>query len=191
MGALPPGVASRLRELPRELQEHTQRVREVARELASWHGVDSVPVDLAAAAHDLARAAEADVVLEEARRNGLKIYPVEERLPVLLHGAVAALWLERTEGVVDRRVLEAVRWHSTGRSCMGPVAKVVFLADKLDPYKIIRYPYLEEVRSLARKSLDQAILEFLNRELAYRLHEGYLIHPESLELRNELIAALG
>ena len=107
-----------------------------------------------------------------------------------MHGHVAALWLQREGGVEDDEVLEAVRWHTTGRRGMGAVAKVVFLADKLDPDKIGRYPYLNEIRRLAEESLDRALLEFLDQGLANFLREGQMIHPESVELRNELLVTL-
>jgi predicted HD superfamily hydrolase involved in NAD metabolism len=157
--------------------------------LAARHDVDPGPVDLGAATHDLARATKGGALLAEALRHGVKPHPVEEQVPMLLHGTVAALWLEHRFAISDQRVIEAVRWHSTGKSGMGSVARVVFLADKLDPEKVRRYPYLDEIRTLATESMDRAILEFLNRSLAHLIDGGALIHPESLKLRNELIIA--
>ena len=74
---------------------------------------------------------------------------------------------------------------------MGPVAKAVFLADKMDPAKSSRYPYIEEIRALATESLDQAILAFLNHQLKDSVQRGWLIHPATLSLRNELTITLG
>ena len=74
---------------------------------------------------------------------------------------------------------------------MGAVAKVVFLADKLDPRKVERYPYLERVALLAQDSLDAAILEYLRNELEYLLRQGLLIHPASIGLRNHLMIQMG
>ena len=74
---------------------------------------------------------------------------------------------------------------------MGAVAKVVFLADKLDPRKVERYPYLERVALLAQDSLDAAILEYLSNELEYLLRQGMLIHSASVGLRNDLIIQMG
>ena len=161
----------------------------MARDLAARHGVDPGPVDLAVASHDLARAMKGDALLLEARRCKLEVGPVEERVPTLLHGAVAAAWLERNGGVSDRRVLEAVHWHSTGKAGMGSIEKVVFLADKLDPDKVKRDPRLERVERLAQDSLDGALLEFLDLQLKSLVSRGSLIHSGSIELRNELLAA--
>ena len=70
---------------------------------------------------------------------------------------------------------------------MSEVAKVVFLADKLDPRKVARFPYLERVGELSKRSLDLAILEYLNRTIEYFLGNGNLVHPASIEFRNELL----
>ena len=191
MRELPASIEARLRQLPTGLRDHIERAREVGRELAELHGVDADIVDLGIAAHDVARALKGDALLEQARHYRLNPHGVELRSPLLLHGPVAALWLEHEDGIVDQRVLEAVRWHTTGREGMGTPAKVVFLADKLDPQKVRQYPDLEAIRSLAERSLDRALLAFINQQLRYLLEMDHLIHPSSLELRNELIAVSG
>ena len=190
MSGLPSGVLERLRELPEGLQGHVQRVRDVAVELARRYRVDAALVDLGAAAHDVARATDSAALLEEARRMGLAIHPVERKAPFLLHGPVAAAWLEQEDTIADPRVLEAIRWHTVGRRAMGMVAKVVFLADKLGPEKVACCANLVVVAALARESLDRALLEYLNQEMLSILRRGGLVHPECLELRNELAIAL-
>ena len=190
MSEIPSVIKSRLLALPKGLREHIERSREIGRSLAQRHNVDVARVDIGIAAHDLARALNGDALLEQAERYGLRLHPVEQRSPILLHGLIAALWLEREDGFDDEVVLEAVRWHTTGKRGMGAVAKAVFLADKLDPNKVRRYPYLSEIQRLAEESMDRAILDFLDQGLLYFVREGQLIHPESVELRNELMMAL-
>ena len=190
MTDLPPAVEDRLQRLPRGLRDHVERTRDLARELARIHGVDEGPVDVGAAAHDLARALRGEALLAEARRTGLHVGFVEERVPILLHGPVAATWIAGPDGVDDPRVIEAVRWHSTGRRGFGPVEKVIFLADKLDPDKVSRNPRLRDLPALARESLDAAIVGFLDQSIADLLRQGGLIHPASIEFRNELVTGL-
>ncbi|MCI0439878.1 MAG: bis(5'-nucleosyl)-tetraphosphatase (symmetrical) YqeK [Chloroflexi bacterium] len=187
MATLPVAIEARLRKLPRGLREHVERVREVGQTLARRHGADPHRVDIGIAAHDLFRAEKSGELLDIAERLGLNVHPVERRAPMLLHGPIAALWLEDHARLSDAEILESVRWHTTGHEGMSELAKVVFLADKLDPQKIARYGYLERVRALAQESLDAALLEYLNQNLAYLLREGDLIHPASLDLRNELM----
>ena len=165
-----------------------ERAREVGQELAIRYGVDAVTVDLGIAAHDLARALKADALLSEAHSYGINPGLVERHEPLLLHGPVAARWLEHDDQCDNDAVIQAVRWHTTGFAGMDEVAKTVFLADKLDPYKVRRYPYLKKVQSLASEDLDTAIVEYLDRQIEYLLNRGLLIHPASLEFRNHLIA---
>ena len=190
MAELPIAVQQRLVRLPRGLQDHVERVRVLAGDLAMAHGIERDIVDLAAAAHDLARASNGETLLDEARRFRIRIHPVERRVPALLHGRVAALWLENDDAVSDGRVLEAVRWHTTGKTDMDPVAKVVFVADKLEPEKVSHDPGLEHIMADAYDSLDQAILELVDHQIARLIRSRDLIHPASLKLRNDLISGL-
>ncbi len=66
----------------------------------------------------------------------------------------------------------------------------MFLADKLDPHKVNRYPYLAEFKTLAEKNLDVALLKFLDRQLTWLIEQGSLIHPASIEARNDLLTKL-
>ena len=184
-------VQERLDLLPPGLREHVERVRALAGDLAARHGVEREPVDLGAMAHDLARAMTGDALLAEARRLGIRVRPVEERTPILLHGPVAARWLEDTGGLRDEQVVQAVRWHTTGNRGMGPAAKVVYLADKLEPDKVRREPGLEGPLALAHDSVDEALLALVDHQIASLLRQRYSIHPASIEMRNELLAGLG
>ena len=78
-----------LQALPRGLQDHLERVRESARALATIHSVPLEAVELAALGHDLARACSAETLLKQAREWHLDVHPIEEQVPILLHGPVA------------------------------------------------------------------------------------------------------
>lgn len=183
-------IARRVDDLPEGLRQHTYRVQAIAQELARGHGLDEEKVRLGSLAHDIARAMKGKQLLQKAHELGITVHSVEARLPVLLHGPVGAELLRRVDGLEDRDIYEAVYWHSVAHSELPPAAKVVFLADKLDPQKVSRYPFLPQLRDVAASNLDRAILDFLNRELISQLQQGSLVHPVSLDARNELIAKI-
>lgn len=187
MANLPDAIESQLKALPEGLQNHVMRAREVGQHLARRHGADMGRVDIGIAAHDLFRATKGSELLKMADNSGLKVHPVERETPLLLHGPIASFWIEEEARLDDCEILDSVRWHTTGRQCMSLLEKVVFLADKLDPRKIAKYPYLERVDSIAQESLDEALLEYVDQNLAFLISEGILVHPASIELRNELI----
>ncbi len=177
--------------LPKGLQDHLHRTRETALELASLHVVDTTKVELAALGHDLLRARKSNQLLEESRACGLTIHPVEEQVPILLHGPLAAQRLEKECGITDAEVLEAVRWHSTACAGMGPVGLVVFLADKLEPHQVEGNPQLRRLVAVAQESLERAAADYLTAEMASLLARGSLLHPASVEARNDLLMRLG
>ena len=187
MSGLPETIEARLKRLPSGLRDHIERSRVISQELAILHGVDARSADIGTAAHDLARALNRPDLLSQAENLGLDIGLVERHEPILLHGPVAARWLVSDDNDLGVEVLEAVAWHTTGRTGMSDVAKVVFLADKLDPRKVARFPYLARVADMSKHSLDSAILEYLDRTIEYFLDNGNLVHPMSIEFRNELL----
>ena len=70
---------------------------------------------------------------------------------------------------------------------MTPLAKVVFLADMVEPGR--DFPGVEELRRLARKDLDKAMLLAYSNTIRYLLDEGLLIHPHCISGYNELLLA--
>jgi predicted HD superfamily hydrolase involved in NAD metabolism len=136
---------------------HQQRTAAVARELAAIHGVDPDHAELAALLHDIADHYSDAELLALARRYGIPVSATAARVPKLLHGAVGAEILRCEYGVRDVELLDAVRDHITGGPRMGPLAKVLFVADKIEPGRDWHYHGLDSVRELARVSLDEAI----------------------------------
>jgi len=182
-------VQRRVDLLPAGLQTHIYRVVEIARQLAHRHGIDQEQAALAALAHDVARAMTDDELLGWATELGLPIGLIDRRIPILLHGPVGAEIMQREDGLTDRSVFNAVYWHTTANPALDVLGKLVFIADKLDPEKIVYYPYLPQIRQLAFEDLDRAILDFLTRQTIDRLNRGELVHPVMVETRNALLAA--
>ncbi|MSP78448.1 MAG: HD domain-containing protein [Dehalococcoidia bacterium] len=180
-------VEAALKELPPGLQDHIERARVLARLFAGAHSVNVAKADLAAAAHDLARAYDDAKQFAEAGRLGIAPNAVERETPLLLHGPIAAEYLRQEMGCVDADVLEAVCWHTTCRVGMGMLGQVVFLADKVEPHKVARRPFLERVRDLAPNDPSGAIALYLTDELERLLREGFLLHPIAVEARNHFV----
>ncbi len=174
--------------LPRGLASHIGRVEALAEEFATAHRLEAERVRLCAQAHDLCRWMRGEELLARAKEFGIPIHVVEEHNPILLHGQVAAEML-RHKGLDDQAVYDGVYHHSTAYPGLHPIAKAVFLADKLEPNKAGRYAYSSEaLKNRALKNLDAAVLEFLSREISAMLKRGQMVHPSAIEARNELLS---
>ena len=183
-------LQNRLEGLPDGLQAHIYRVRDVALELASRHGIPLDRAELGALAHDVCRAVPGDELLKMSADLGVFVTDVERDFPLLLHGPVGAELLRMEEELAEHSLCEAVRWHSTAHASLDDLGKLVFLADKLDPHKAAVYSYQAKLHDMALESLDLALLEFLSREMAVRLEKRETVHPASLDARNSLILKL-
>ena len=158
--------------------EHTLRVADTAEDLARAHDLDADRARLAALMHDSARELGPDEFLKLAETWNLQVGESEQQSPKLLHGPVAAE-MARELGIDDEEVLEALRAHTTGRPGMGPLALVLYVADKIEPAR--DYPSVGRLRDLAREDLHKAALESLRRAIAHNEGRGKTTHPASLE----------
>ena len=153
---------------------HTLRVADTAGDLARVHGLDEDRARLAALLHDAARETGPEEFLRLADEWELSVGEPERQSPKLLHGPVAAELARRELGIEDEEVLEAVRAHTTGKPCMGPLALALYVADKIEPAR--EYPSVERLRALAREDLRAAATESLRRAIAHNEERGQA-HP--------------
>jgi nicotinate-nucleotide adenylyltransferase len=87
---------------------------------------------LAGIAHDMAKSLAEGEMKRLARRDDKNFSKLEQKKPSLLHGRAGAVLLRQKFGVEDEDVLEAVRLHTTGKPGMGPLARIVYIADKIE-----------------------------------------------------------
>ncbi len=174
------------RELTPDILAHVYRTADLARTLAVAHGVDPDRAELAALLHDIAdRYSDADL-LGLADQLGVPVSLTEARVPKLLHGAVGAEILRRDWGIADEELLDAVRHHISG-SAMMALAKVLFVADKIEPERDRHYGGLEPIRELAMVDLDAAVLKLYAWRMSDLVARGRPVDEGLVRARNVLM----
>lgn len=172
---------------PGGLVRHVQRVLVEALDLAARHDIDPDRTALAAWGHDLFRAEKPDSLLALARQAGVPIDVTDESDPVLLHGPVAAVILRERFAVSDDEALAAVRDHTLGLAEMPLIAKVILIADKVEERKRARTPIMREIRRLARRDLDTALLCWADWKWLEERTSGWKSHPTHWNARVEWV----
>ncbi len=170
--------------LPPKRYQHSMRVYETALALGKRHHAEEAKVALAALLHDCGREIPVKESVEKARAFGLPVDFIEAGQPVLLHAKIGACLATQKYGVTDPEVLEAIRCHTTGAETLSLTARIVFLADMLEPGR--RFPGVEELRRLAREDLEQAMFTAYRDTICYLLEAGALIHPAAIAGYNRL-----
>ena len=102
----------------------------------------------------------------------------------LAHGAVAADYMEAEFCIGDEDMLNAVRFHTTGRKGMSLLEKILFLADAIEPNR--KYPGVDELRAMAQYDLDKACLTSLTRTIEYVRSQGQELDPRTQEAAEDL-----
>ena len=168
--------------------EHSVRVYETALKMAEHYHADIQKVAVAALIHDCGRQISKEDSVAKAKELGIPVDPVEEAQPILLHAKLGVYYAIRKYGVSpdDREVLDAIRYHSTGTADMTQTAKIVFLADLIEPGR--DFEGVEEIREASFKNLDRGMLLSYENTIRYLLEDGLLIHPDAIAGYNQLAA---
>ena len=117
---------------------------------------------------------------------GIILDNTEAVSPNLWHAMAGAAFIERVLRVDDPAIVDAVRYHTTGRAGMSPLEKTLFVADFTSADR--DYKDVEEMRRLAELGSAPAMeyaLAYTIRDLAKR---GLAIHPDAVYAYNELTA---
>lgn len=112
---------------------HSKNVAELSARLCKRFGIALWKGYLAGLAHDMVKELASQELTKLAETYNLTIEAHEKENPDFLHGKVASGLLRDRFDVSDSDILEAVANHICGRRGMGVLAKIVYLADFLEP----------------------------------------------------------
>ncbi|MBQ9757268.1 MAG: bis(5'-nucleosyl)-tetraphosphatase (symmetrical) YqeK [Clostridia bacterium] len=160
---------------------HTLSVADEAKELALLWGADCEKAYFAALLHDIAK----EIPFEESKEILKKAGLPTDFIRPLIHGPVAAYMAREKFGICDEDILNAIRYHSTGRTGMSVLEKIIFVADFTEPNRL--YTDSKEVRELSRKDLDAAMLLQCDRCIKFLIDTGKIVNTLTVDLRNSLI----
>jgi len=169
--------------LTKERFLHSRNTALLARELCRRFGLDPLAGYLAGIAHDLAKQMDGKQMLELAEKDGGKITEIEKGKLNLLHGRAAAVLLKESFRVNNKDVIEAVAVHTLGSENMGPLAKVIYIADKTEVSRNID-PALRKM--CYEEELDAVLLAVLHRTVNKLKSRKLELSEETLRLLKKM-----
>lgn len=164
--------------------KHTLRVAKEAVKLAKLHCVTQYHTELAAILHDVAKNRPLDemkrLILQSPLPKDLLHYHHE-----LWHGPVGALVVERDLGITDGNILNAIRFHTTGRAHMTRLEMVIYVADYTEPGR--QFPGINEVRQAATEDLTYATWLATRNTIQHLSRKQAKIYPDTFYAYNDLV----
>lgn len=182
----------KLKEVEKEVREilskerylHSLGVEKRAAILAKIYQEDVIKAKLAGIAHDIAKEMTKEEMLKYAAENEIEISEIEKLIPKVLHGKIGAS-ICREKFHFEEELQNAISYHTTGAPNMDLLAKIIYLADMTEETR--NFEGIEIIRKLSEENIDDAMLYALNRELKSKIEENKIIHPATLETRNEIL----
>lgn len=168
--------------------QHTIGVMETAIKLADQYGGDVHKAELAAIFHDYAKFRPKEemrqIIIEQKMPEELLEYNGE-----LWHAPVGAYLVEKEAGITDDEVLDAIRYHTSGRVGMTLLDKIIYLADYIEPGR--HFPGVEEVRSMAAEDLNRALTQSMKNTIQFLMKKNQPVFPDTFKAYNSIVKNSG
>lgn len=171
-------------DIGKERFKHSIRVKETAIKLAEIYHVDLPKTRIAALFHDCAKFRDEKDLMRKADEFDLNLNEYMLENHELIHAPLGAKMAESLYGISDRDILNAIRYHTTGRKDMNMLEKVIYMADYIEPMR--NFPGVENIRDAAFKDIDRALFMAFNKTIIFLIKENKLIQPNTVIARNKL-----
>ncbi|NOW88232.1 putative HD superfamily hydrolase involved in NAD metabolism [Clostridium beijerinckii] len=161
---------------------HTLGVADTAKRLAKLNGVSEKKAEIAGLAHDVAKNLSIDKMREMMKENNVIISEIEEKNMNLWHSIVAPIEAKDKLGIDDDEILDAIRWHTTGKEDMSTLTKIIYIADMIEPGR--DFDGVDEIRRATFDNLDKGVYFGLTSSIKILLARNLLIDENTIKARN-------
>ncbi|WP_397539390.1 bis(5'-nucleosyl)-tetraphosphatase (symmetrical) YqeK [Rummeliibacillus pycnus] len=171
--------------MPEKRYIHTIGVTDTAIKLAMRFGEDSKKAEVAAILHDSCKYADRDwmrqTIVERQMDPTLLQYHHE-----LWHGPVGAYVAKTEFNVTDEDMLNAIRYHTTGRVGQSNLEKIVYIADMIEPNR--KFPGIDELRKASEElDLHDLMIKCIAHSISFLISKHQPVFPDSFECYNDLL----
>ena len=164
--------------LPEKRLKHTANVVVTALKKANELGLDKKKVETACVLHDCAKYLD---------YKSIKDFELEDGVPEpVIHSFLGAHVAKTRLGIEDEEIIDAIRFHTSGKPNMSLLGKLVFVADMVEEGR--NYEGVEYLRELYNKSdFEFCFKECLREEYIHLLNKKGDIYSKTLDAYNYYI----
>ena len=160
---------------------HVLGVMDTAKALATRYRLSNEQASIAAALHDIYREMTPTELKKLADEVDL-ILPDDD--PPTWHGPVTAARLMMDFGIGDQEIGDAIRFHTIGHPEMGSLAKLIYVADAIEPGR--NFYGVDHLRRAAEMDLNLAVAVVADASLTYLIEKQLKVALPTVELRNKI-----
>ena len=164
---------------------HSVNVADEAVALAKIYGCDEELAYTAGILHDVTKEFPKDEQLQIIADGGIILDSVQKNAPKLWHSISGSVYVRDYLGIKNNDIINAVRYHTTGRAGMSLLEKIIYIADFTSAER--SYKDVDIMRELSRKTLEDAMLFSCKFTIGNLSSQELAIHPDQLDCYNELV----
>jgi nicotinate-nucleotide adenylyltransferase len=165
---------------------HSLNVADTAKELSETYGFeDTEKAYVTGLLHDICKNDSEQSQLEMVRKSGRAVNSIDLMTPPLYHAIAGAWYVENKLGIRDDEILDAIRYHTEGRANMTLLDKIIFTADIVSADR--DFSDVSHYRELAKRDLDQTVLEYLSFSISDVLGKKICLSTHSVNAYNSQI----
>lgn len=175
--------------LPNHRMIHSEGVAKSAIRLSEIYEYDKKKAYLAGILHDCAKYLNEEEVNYFVDKYNIELDEYEKNNIALSHSIIGSVIAKKEFETQDEEVIEAIRYHTTGKQNMSKLEKIIYMADLIEDNR--EYPGVEELRQLAyNKQMDEALLKSFDNTIKLVIERKQTIHPRTIEARNYILKQL-
>lgn len=164
---------------------HSLNVAQEAVVLAKLYGCDENKAYIAGILHDVTKEIPKDEQLQIIRDGGIILDSVQQNAPKLWHSISGSVYVQTRLGISDSDIINAIRYHTTGRAGMSLLEKIIYTADYTSAER--SYNGADIMREKSRKSLEEAMIFSCQFTLQNLSSKEAAIHPDQIFCYNDLV----
>ncbi len=167
---------------------HSLCVADEAKRLALKYGGDAELCYLAGLLHDITKQANCEEHLQIFETFGIILDDIEKNAKKLWHAISGTAYIKNVLNINNTELLDAVRFHTTGKPKMSKTALILYIADFTSADR--DYEDVDVIRRLADISLEDALVYALQYTITDLVARKKAVHNDTFAAYNQVVLNL-
>lgn len=167
--------------LSQKRYDHSLRVAKTSLKIAVKYNLnfgDKKKLYIASLLHDLLKESSPRMLKKENWNLDNYLEDTYDKFPQIWHGFMAAKLIKNLK-IQNKKIINAIKNHSTGNKNMDIISQILFIADAVEPGR--NYVERKQIYQIAEKNLNQATSIIINNLIKVLKIGNKKIHPNSLK----------
>lgn len=164
---------------------HSLCVAESAKALARRYGADEHKAEVAGILHDITKECPPEEQLKIIEKAGVAVTPLEKAGKKFYHQISGSTYVKAQLGIDDTEILDAIRYHTTGRANMTLMDEIVYLADFISADR--DYNDVDIMRKKVEEGKEYGLLYATEYTIKSVVQKNALLHPDTVNAYNWII----